>query len=53
MVLKEENLTPESLLTALRTLYHDREQYIRAMESSRQSNAIEVIMGLIREEAGL
>jgi UDP-N-acetylglucosamine--N-acetylmuramyl-(pentapeptide) pyrophosphoryl-undecaprenol N-acetylglucosamine transferase len=53
MVLKEEDLTPESLLTALRKLYQNRGTYIRAMESSRQSNAIDVIMGLIREEAGL
>ncbi len=47
MVLKEEDLTPESLLSALRQLNADRETYRAAMEKSSQSSAIDIIMGLI------
>ena len=47
MVLKEEDLTPESLLSALRQLNTDRETYRAAMEKSSQSSAIDIIMGLI------
>ena len=47
MVLKEEDLTPESLLSALRQLNADRETYRAAMEMSSQSSAIDIIMGLI------
>ena len=46
-VLKEEDLTPESLLSALRQLNADRETYRAAMEKSSQSSAIDIIMGLI------
>ena len=51
MVLKEEDLTPESLLSALRQLNTDRETYRAAMEKSSQSSAIDIIMGLITETA--
>ena len=47
MVLKEEDLTPESLLSSLRQLNADRETYRAAMEKSSQSSAIDIIMGLI------
>ena len=47
MVLKEEDLTPESLLSALRQLNADRETYRAAMEKSSQSSAIDINMGLI------
>ena len=47
MVLKEEDLTPESLLSALRQLNTDKETYRAAMEKSSQSSAIDIIMGLI------
>jgi UDP-N-acetylglucosamine--N-acetylmuramyl-(pentapeptide) pyrophosphoryl-undecaprenol N-acetylglucosamine transferase len=47
MVLKEELLTPESLLRSLKELYRDRDQYIEAMSKSSQSAAIDVIMELI------
>ena len=47
MVLKEEDLTPESLLRSLRQLNADRETYRAAMEKSSQSSAIDIIMGLI------
>ena len=51
MVLKEEDLTPESLLSALRQLNADRETYRAAMEKSSQSSAIDIIMGLITGNA--
>ena len=48
MVLKEEALSPDSLLRALKELYHDRGKYIEAMSKSSQSTAIDLIMDLIR-----
>ena len=51
MVLKEEDLTPESLLRSLRQLNADRETYRSAMEKSSQSSAIDIIMGLITGNA--
>ena len=47
MVLKEEDLTPETLLHSLQELYRDREKYIEAMSKSSQSAAIDKIMELI------
>ena len=52
MVLKEELLTPESLLRSLQELYRDRDRYISAMSKSSQSAAIALIMDLIRESCG-
>ena len=49
LVLKEELLTPDSLLRSLKELYRDRDKYIAAMATSTQSNAIDVIMNLIME----
>ena len=48
-VLLEENLKPELLLEAISKLYTSRADYIRAMEKSSQSSAIEKITGLIEE----
>lgn len=48
-VLKEEELTGPTLIKAVDTVYDNRETYIRAMEKSPMSNAIETIMGLIKE----
>ena len=48
-VLLEETLKPELLLETISKLYTSRADYIRAMEKSRQSNAIEKITGLIEE----
>ena len=47
MVLKEEDLTPQSLLDSLQELYLDRKKYIEAMSKSSQSAAIDKIMELI------
>lgn len=47
MVLEEEKLTPEILPEKLQALYEDRQRYIDAMSSAAQSNAIDIICGLI------
>lgn len=47
LVLKEELMTPESLLSSLKELYRDKEKYIAAMSRSNQGNAIDKIMELI------
>jgi len=51
MVLEEEKLTPDTLLTSLKKLYDDRQDYIDAMNKSAQSSAIDIICGLIRSSA--
>lgn len=48
-VLSEENLTPEVLTETIFKLYDSRADYIRAMETSHLSNAVEKITGLIEE----
>ena len=52
VVLEEEEVTDESLLGAIHQLYYSRNEYIDAMSSSTQSNAIETICGLIEEAVG-
>ena len=48
-VLEEEELTNESLLTAVYDLYEHRESYITAMSSSKHKNSIELIVQLIEK----
>ena len=48
LVLKEELLTPASLLHSLKELYDNKDKYIAAMSTSSQSSAIDMIMDLIR-----
>ena len=50
-VMEEEEITPEALLAAIRDLYQNREQYIQAMNQSRQMDAISHIVNLINENA--
>lgn len=50
-VMEEEEITPEDLLGAIRDLYENREQYIQAMNQSRQMDAISHIVNLINEHA--
>lgn len=52
MVLLEENLTPKALTDSLNQLFEERDRYIKAMETSSQSNAIQIICGLIEDAAG-
>ena len=49
MVMEEEEITPEKLLCAVNELYNNRETYIRTMEKSPQSNAVETIIELIKK----
>ncbi len=47
-VMEEESVTSESLMAAIADVLAHRQDYIRAMESSGQMNAIDAIMDLIR-----
>ncbi|MCD8242035.1 MAG: undecaprenyldiphospho-muramoylpentapeptide beta-N-acetylglucosaminyltransferase, partial [Lachnospiraceae bacterium] len=51
MVLEEKALTGERLTGAIRELYNNRQSYIRAMDESPQSDAIEAISSLLDEAA--
>ena len=52
MVLEEENITPDSLLEAVRTLYENRSGLSAAMAASRQTDSIQTILSLIEEASG-
>ena len=39
--------TPQKLVDTVRALYEDRQRYIDAMSRAAQSNAIDIICGLI------
>ena len=47
MVLEEEELTNETLLSAVHDLYDNREKYIDAMKHSSQQDSIDTIIDLI------
>lgn len=47
-VLEEENLTHDTLLKAVNEVYENREEYIKCMKASNASNAIDVIINLIK-----
>ena len=48
-VLKEEELTKETLIQAVSHVYENHETYINAMNQSKLANPIETIMALIEE----
>ena len=48
-VLKEENLTRESLLAAVDQVYNNRAEYKKAMEASPMTDSIEKIISLINK----
>ena len=48
-MLKEENVTNETLLRAIHEVYANRERYIQAMGESSLNHAIETITGMITE----
>lgn len=52
LVLQEEEITNELLLSTILDLYKDRNSFIETMEKSGQSDAIAVITKLIEEAAG-
>lgn len=47
MVIEEEAITPDKMLSAIKTLYADRQSYKEAMANSNQTDSIQVIMNLI------
>jgi UDP-N-acetylglucosamine--N-acetylmuramyl-(pentapeptide) pyrophosphoryl-undecaprenol N-acetylglucosamine transferase len=49
MVLEEEDITDDVLYDRIIELYDNRQKYIAAMSASSQSNAIPVIMNIIKE----
>ena len=49
MVISEDDLTKELLVSKVQELYCNRNTYIKAMEESEQSDAIKTIMALIEE----
>ncbi len=49
VVLEEEEVTSESLMATIDDVMAHRSKYIDAMQNSGQMNAIETIMGLIKE----
>lgn len=51
-VINEENLTNETLLTGVNKVYDERDSYIGAMKSSKQTDAAETIVQLIEQTVG-
>lgn len=51
IVLEEEELTNEKLLSSIHNLYDNRDTYVHAMSHSGQQNSIETIIGLIENAA--
>ena len=47
MVLEEEEITGESLLKAVHSLYENRSSFVQAMKLSSQTDSIQTIIGLI------
>lgn len=47
MVLKQEDLTPDSLLSSVYQLYEDRDRYRKTMQESDQLDAVGTILDLI------
>ena len=51
-LLEEENMTSETLLSAIHEVYTNREEYRRHMAASRQNDAITLILNMIEELSG-
>jgi UDP-N-acetylglucosamine--N-acetylmuramyl-(pentapeptide) pyrophosphoryl-undecaprenol N-acetylglucosamine transferase len=49
LVLREEELSDDTLLQKIDELYKDKEKYVRAMSSSKASNGVEEIVKLIEK----
>ena len=49
MILRDEEVTNETLLSQIRELYAHREEYSANMRNSNQTDAIETVMGLIKQ----
>lgn len=51
LVIEEEELTDELLLSSIHKLYENRDEFVQAMNRSSQQNPIETIIGLIENAA--
>ena len=51
MVLKEENMTDESLLGSVRKLWTDKDRYIEAMKASKLADGVGIIIDEIEKTA--
>ncbi len=51
MVLKEENMSDDSLLASVRKLWTDKERYIEAMKASKLSDGVGIIIDEIEKTA--
>lgn len=51
IVIQENDITNEKLLSSVKQAYQDRDKYIKAMKRSQMNNSIEKIVGLIDEAA--
>lgn len=51
MVLSEDDLTKDSLYTAINSLYADRQRYISSMQRSTMNDSIGIIVNLINENS--
>lgn len=49
IVIKEENLTSESLMSSLNEVYRNKDKYISSMKNSSQTDAIAAITQLVKE----
>ena len=51
IVIQEEDVTDKKLLSAVKQVFGNRDEYIKAMKRSQLNNSIEKIVGLINEAA--
>lgn len=52
IVIQEDDLTTNALVTAVNELYENRQTYIQTMSASNQMDSVKTIMGLINEAVG-
>ena len=50
-VIEEENLTDQTLLTAVKEVYSNKDKYIKNMSESGQMDSISTIISLIKEQS--
>ena len=50
-VIEEENLTDQTLLTAVKEVYSNKDKYIKNMSESGQMDSISTILSLIKKQS--
>ena len=48
-VLEEEKLNADTLMAAVHEVYNNRDSYKKAMDTSNQSNGVDIVIKLIKE----